>query len=118
MKPALYYALVGGYSPHYLGYLKVMAVTSEKKNKHGELKLVYGRDCETGTQTNRTADSVQFTYWSEEAANKALAAAYEADKEFQAKEEQLDKARRELQRARSVEINRILSEHEYRQPSI
>lgn len=110
MKKALYYALVGGYSPMYLGYLRVMAVTSEKRNQHGELALVYGRD-DRGTSTNRNAQAIHFTYDSEEKAVEALKAATEADAKFADRKAAIDKAFKELERERRIEVNRVLGLH-------
>lgn len=68
MKPALYIALISGYS--YSGFGRLMAVTSEK----GALgrTMIYGRDLEGGYPTHRRGAAVIAKFETEAAARTAL----------------------------------------------
>jgi len=108
MKPALYAAITGGYGANYVGYLRVIEVTTEKRNKHGELVAWYGRD-ESGRPTNGTGDKIHFRYINKARAQSALAAAIESMRQHDKLVAAAEQALSEANRARRIEVERWLN---------
>jgi hypothetical protein len=79
VKPALYIALVSGYSSSGLG--RLMAVTSEKGGPGRT--MIYGRDLEHGYPTHRRGGEIIAKFENEDSARKALKRIAEIECELQ-----------------------------------